>query len=73
MADTCACQVEVEGSLICVIYQHILQYFLGFVALKFSATDSRSGDGSDIAGIGVQNKTGGVDEAEEQAIRHHAG
>ena len=27
----------------------------------------------DIAGIGVQNKTGGVDEAEKQAIRHHAG
>ena len=73
VADTCACQVEAEGSLICVVYQHILQYFWSFVALKFSATDSSSGDGSDIAGIGVQNKTGGVDEAEKQAIRHHAG
>ena len=68
VANTCS-DFKVEESLIGVVYQHILQYFLSFVALKFSVTDSSS----DITGIGVQDKTGGVDEAEKQAIRHHAG
>ena len=68
VANTCS-DFKVEESLIGAVYQHILQYFLSFVALKFSVTDSSS----DITGIGVQGKTGGVDEAEKQAIRHHAG
>lgn len=68
VANTCS-GFKVEESLIGVVYQHILQYFLSFVALKFNVTDSSS----DITGIGVQGKTGGVDEAEKQAIRHHAG
>ena len=69
VADTCgtnACQVEAEAK---IVYQQILQYFWSFVALKFSATDASY----DITGIGVQKKTDCVDEAEKQAIRHHAG
>ncbi|CAB4039921.1 Hypothetical predicted protein [Paramuricea clavata] len=69
VADKCgtnACQVEAEAK---IVYQHILQYFWSFVALKFSATDASS----DITGIGIQMKTDCVDEAEKQAIRHHAG
>ncbi|CAB4011700.1 Hypothetical predicted protein, partial [Paramuricea clavata] len=69
VADTCgtnARQVEAKAK---IVYQHILQYFWSFVALKFSATDASS----DITGIGVQKMTDCVDEAEKQAIRHHAG
>jgi hypothetical protein len=67
VADTCgtnACQAEAK-----IVYQHVLQYFWSFVELKFSATDASS----DITGIGVQKQTDYVDEAEKQAIRHHAG
>ena len=62
-------EVEAEGSLIGIVYQHIFQYFWSFVALEFSANFSRS----DIAETEVQNKTGDVDEAKKQAIRYHAG